>query len=153
MRIRKSLIAVALGLTLLLPVHASSNSSLPEFEQIRTQQAQIRVGVQSGTGIYKDMTSTDRDRLLQSQSVVLTTIEGKSSAADLTENQRIEVFNSLEQIEAIINKAEDDRVVCQKTTTVGSNRKTRVCATVAEMRAARERARDELDRSSIQTTR
>lgn len=151
MRMQKPFLAVVLSLSLFAPaVFASADTKMMEFEAIRAQQAEIRAGVQARTGIYKDLSANDRALLLNQQSNVLTTIDGKKSAADLTELQRVSVFNSLEQIEAIINRAEDERVVCQKVTQTGSNRKTRVCRTVAQMREDRERARKTLENRNVQ---
>jgi hypothetical protein len=152
MRIQKSLYAVVLSLTLFAPAaFAATDPNLMEFEAIRAQQAEIRAGVESRTGIYKDLSSSDREQLLDKQRFVLATIDGKQSASDLNPQQKDSVFNSLEQIEAIINRAEDDRLVCQQVKQTGSNRKTRVCRTVAQMREDRERAERDMQNHGTRT--
>lgn len=42
---------------------------------------------------------------------------------------------------------DDDKMVCTRERTIGSNRLTRVCRTEAQIRAERERAREDLQRN------
>jgi hypothetical protein len=151
MRVKAFLFACVLS-ALAIP-SAFAADRLPEFEAIRTQQAEIRTGVAARTGRYKDMPESTRGQLLSKQAQVLQAIDNKSSAAELTQDQAIEVFNALEWIEAAINQADDDRLVCERRKTLGSNRKERVCKTVAQMREERERAREELGQPSSQMIR
>ena len=124
-----------------------------QFDDIRSQQLEIRTGVEARSGRYKDMDSKTREELLRRQSVVLSTIEGKEVPDDLSADQRTQVFNDLEWIEAAINRAKDEALICEYRKTIGSNRKTRVCATAGQMREERERAREELDRTDPQMRR
>lgn len=131
---------------------ANENNAL-QFDDIRSQQAEIQAGVVARTGRYKDMDNKTRDELLRRQLMVLSAIEGKEIPADLNAEQRTQVFNDLEWIEAAINRTEDERLVCEYRKTIGSTRKQRVCRTAAQMREDRERAREELDRSDVQMRR
>ena len=152
MKIKSVWTGVVLGLAFVAPA-ALAESAQPEFEAIRAQQAEIRQGVESRTGRYKDMPANDRSQLLASQARALGILEGKQGVGDLTEDQRLQAFNALEHIEALVNKAEDERMVCEQRTTLGSNRKTRFCMTVQARREARERARDELSTQQTQNLR
>lgn len=120
---------------------------------ITAQQKQIHDDVIAQRGRYKDMPASTRSELLSKQAEVLAMIEGKSSSSDLSQEQQVQVFNRLEWIEAAINNAEDERMVCKREKTIGSTRITRVCRTVAQEREAREAARDELDRADVQNRR
>lgn len=113
---------------------------------ITTQQEQIRDDVLAGRGRYKDMPQATRDELLQRQSELLRMLEGKVSADDLTETQRMQAFNTLEWIEAAINRTEDERMICRREKTVGSNMPKRVCKTAAQIRDEEEAARRAGDR-------
>ena len=124
-----------------------------QFDDIRTQQAEIQAGVIARTGRYKDMDSKTRDELLRRQGVVLKTIEGKEIPTDLDAEQRTQVFNDLEWIEAAINRAEDEQLICEYRKTIGSNRKSRVCRSAAQMREERERSKMEMDRAQAQGNR
>ena len=105
---------------------------------ITSQQAEIRTGVQAGTGRYKDMPTRTKEELLSRQAAVLTIVDGKTSSDELSEEERLLVFNDLEWIEAAINNADSDRMVCTREKTLGSNRMQRVCKTMAQIEAERE---------------
>jgi hypothetical protein len=61
----------------------------------------------------------------------------------------MDVFNRLEEIRALVEKAEDSRVVCEYKKKVGTHMKARVCQTVAERRREREQAVDIMNQRAI----
>lgn len=144
MNCRKLVAAMALCLAVWVPSAFAETSSLA-LDAVRSQQAQIRAGVQSGTGIYKQLSADDRTVLLSQQTVVLGVMGDSKAVEELSEAQRIELFNGLELIEALINKAEDERMVCEYRAVIGSNRKQRDCKTVAQRREQREATRNRID--------
>ena len=148
MGIRTFAAVVALVLSALAPSLSAAPAVLA-LDAVRTQQAEIRIGVESRTGIYKQLSESDRDLLLREQTQLLRIIDDKRTADDLELPQRIAVFNSLEQIEALVNKAEDERMVCEYTKKIGSQRKTRVCRTVAQLREHREMIRSQIDSHGV----
>lgn len=115
-----------------------------QLEEVITQQQQIRSDVMTKNGRYAKMPETKREELLSKQSQLLKMFEGKQSADELTTDQRMQAFNTLEWIEATINNEDDNRMVCTRERTIGSNRVTRVCRTPEQVREARERARDQM---------
>ncbi len=112
--------------------------------EIKAQQQEIRAGVMAGTGRYKDMPETTKDELLAQQGRLLRMIEGKQDPSELTDDQRVEAFNILEAIEATINHAEDDQMVCVREKRTGSLQVVRVCRTQRDIREARDRARRQM---------
>lgn len=121
---------------------AAANQNKPlAIAAITSQQAEIRSGVQAGTGRYKDMPSKTKSELLTRQAEVLEIVDGKQSAEELNEEERLLVFNNLEWIEAAINDAEAERMVCTREKTLGSNRSQRVCKTMRQLEQEREYAR------------
>ena len=110
---------------------------------------QIRDDVMTQKGRYKDMSPDKRVELLSKQAALLTMLEGKKTAADLTAEQQMQAFNTLEWIEAAINNADDERMVCRREKPLGSTRTTRVCRTAAQEREAQERAREEMEPQSL----
>ena len=150
MRIQKSFVALILGMALAASSSFVFASNKPlAFDAVRSQQAEIRTGVETRSGRYKDLSVGTRGELLSKQAQMLRVIEGKQSSAELSESQATEVFNTLEWIEAVVNKAEDERMVCERRTVLGSNRKERVCKTAAQIRIEREAARDQVDSRGI----
>ncbi len=105
---------------------------------ILAQQREIREHAVSRTGRYRDMKDGDRQALLSEQDKVLALLEGKARSTELSTPEQLQLFNSLERISAIVNQAEDDRMVCRRERTTGSHRVQNVCRTVAQMRAEQE---------------
>lgn len=133
---------------------AAANRNKPlAIAAITSQQAEIRAGVQAGTGRYKEMSGKTKEELLSRQADVLAIVDGKASADELSEEERLQVFNHLEWIEAAINNAEDERMVCSRQKTLGSNRTQRVCKTMRQIEAEREHAREHVDNKDLQMTR
>jgi hypothetical protein len=128
---------------------ASVDRSVLLIDDIRTQQAEIRDDVEARKAPYDDLSTSDRNELLQKQSRMLHMLEGKQSTNDLNEQQRTEVFNTLEWIASIANNSADERMVCERRAVLGSNRKERVCKTAAQWRQERDAARDIMDSGSI----
>lgn len=147
MRLTRSLAATFLGAVLFtatLSVSAEATQPL-KLDAIRAQQAEIREGVTNRTGRYRGLDEHKRNELLRKQDFVLRAIEGKQTADELPEDTWIEVFNSLEWIEAAINNADGERMICTKMRPTGSNMPTRVCKTAEQMRIEREFARKKRD--------
>lgn len=136
---------LVLGLAFGPGAFASTERSAQLIDDIRTQQAQIRSDVESRTGPYKEWSDAQRHELLAKQQRMLHTLEGKRSTDDLTEQQKIDVFNTLEWIESVTNDAEDDRMVCERRPILGSHRMERVCKTEAQWAREREAARRALE--------
>lgn len=152
MRLKAEVLVLCSLLFMAANVNASPRGPL-KLDEVRQQQTEIRADATARTGLYKDMPAATRDELFTKQNMVLSIIEGKDLASDLNESDKMKVFNALEWIEAAINKAEDERVVCERRAQIGTNRKERVCRTVAQIRADREAAQRDMMRSEINTDR
>lgn len=134
MQLRTVLLASIIAMAAAAP--ASGNEApAPDVSKILQQQAAIRADVMARSGRYKDLPEDKRNTLLNHQQVVTSRLGGVQTTAQLNEHDRIAVFNALEAIEAIVNKAEDDRMICKRHKPVGSNRPQTVCRTVAQLRA------------------
>lgn len=150
MSMKKAMMALMLGGLLAAPLaFASVDRNVLQVESIRSQQAEIRSGVEARTGRYKDLSADTRSQLLNKQGEVLRLLDGKQSTDDLNEAQKTEVFNALEWIEAAINQTDDERMVCERRPILGSTRKERVCKTVAQMRQERDSARNRMDARGV----
>jgi hypothetical protein len=132
---------------LALPVFATgtSDSSPQSVAGLLGQQHEIRKQVLEQTGRFKDMPAIKRDAILAQQNKLFRLLEGKSSTDDLNPDQQTEVFNALQTIASNIDNKEDERIVCTRTKTTGTHQVTRVCKSVAQMRADQENARNQLN--------
>ena len=127
-------------------VFAAVDPQAVTIRDILTQQTQLRTEISSGKGAFKRLSRQDRDTLLQKQHEAMTLLQGVSTVEELRPEQRVIVFNNLEEIKAAVTKAEDDRMVCEYSRQVGSNMRKSVCLTAREWREHRDRSRDTLNR-------
>ncbi len=136
----------AFVLAVLAVLTAASAQAHPNLEAaaIRSQQQQIRADAEARTGRYKDMPDAKRNDLFRRQGQVEGLLGNVQSTTELDETRRIQLFNNLEAISAIINAAEDERMICERTKLVGTNRPTTVCKTEAQRRHEREAGQREM---------
>jgi hypothetical protein len=147
--LRTVVLTIALAMAGTLPA-ASANEIHPNMDAkaILAQQRQIRAEVEQRSGRYKEMPAAERETLLREQDKVFSLLRDRSAITDLPESERIVVFNSLESISAIVNREPDEKLVCERTRKVGSNRTETVCMTAAERAARREAASKMADRNA-----
>lgn len=135
------LAALVCGLGL-APAYANPGQQVlveTDAAKIVSQQTEIQRDVLARRGGYRDMAESERARLLQLQQGVISSLDGRARTTDLPAAAQVSLFNDLEAISALINKAEDERMICERTRPIGSNRPVSVCKTVAERREERER--------------
>ncbi|BDU15340.1 hypothetical protein [Lysobacter auxotrophicus] len=135
---RQFVFTLVLAIAAAMPAIANETHPNLDAAAILDQQRQIRVEVEQRSGRYKDMPSAERTTLLREQDKVFTLLRDRSAITDLPEADRIVVFNSLESISAIVNRAPEEKLVCERTRKIGSNRTETVCMTASERRARRE---------------
>ena len=124
-----------------------------DAKAILRQQQDIRAEANTGKGRYKDMKPETRQELFSRQDQVVRLIGDAARTTDLPETEQVALVNALESIEAILNDAEDERLVCERVQRVGSHRTQTFCQTVADRRieqALSERQIDERDQQCVQ---
>jgi len=97
-------------------------------------------------GRFSRIEPEERDRVEAALGRMALELEGKASLAELDDEARVRVYNLQEQVNAILLKRDDERVVCEYRKQIGSNRKQAFCETVGERLARREGNRDAMDR-------
>lgn len=117
-----------------------------DAKAILAQQQEIRAEVASGEGRFEKMAQDDKDRLAVHQAVVQRLLADVTHTTELSAAQQLDVLNALEAISALLNKAEDERLVCERVKKTGSHMSTTVCMTVAERRVRREQEQDAISR-------
>lgn len=137
---------IALLVAVLLSVATVTAAELQPFKvsDVMAQQQQIRSEVQARKGRYADMPSNKRDEIIRTQDRLFLLLQDKETSSDLNADQHMRAFAALETIEALVNNQDDERLVCTREKTLGSNRVTRVCRTKAQMEAEREFARQQM---------
>lgn len=131
------------------PVGASTESPVPPaVRDIVTQQSHLRAMVVAGRGPFKDLDASEREALLKSQTRVLELLDGRASIDELRVDERLELFNHLQSVKAAVNRAEDDRQICERARVVGSNRFRLLCMNAGEYRRYKRTARESLTSTS-----
>jgi hypothetical protein len=153
MRISKSLAMMALALILAVSAPATFASKVLDLNTVRAQQMEIRDGLMARTGRYASLPVDTRTTILSKQASLLKLLEDKQTADELSEPQRLEVFNTLEWIEAAINNEDGEQLICRREKTIGSTRVTRVCRTAADEARMKEEARRRMLEGSIDGSR
>jgi hypothetical protein len=85
----------------------------------------------------------------KAQDEVSSIVDGKDTLDQLSIDEKVRIENALELIDAKVvdtRAASDDQDVCWRERASGTHLKVTRCGTRAEMREAREDARDHLDR-------
>ena len=98
------------------------------------------VGERAAKGDFKDLSRADREELEQAQARIRATVAGKQRMPELDEAQRLAVFNDHQRVVALLDKADESRVICEQVKRVGSHRHSVECRSVAERRRDREAA-------------
>jgi len=135
-------LAVCLGAALMMsaPVVFAQTSSL-RVATVVTEQTQLRVELEAGSGRAAGISATRRADLLARQQELLDMLDGKKTARELTPQQQLFARETLALIEAAVEDDDEERMVCRHEKTLGSNMVERTCRTVAQMRIDQERAR------------
>lgn len=138
------LLALLIGLASVGTAQAIDKTVGIDAGSILTQQRQIHDEAMARKGRYKDMNDAKRNELLANQNTVFDLLNGKTHSNDLADADRVRLFNALEAIEATVNNARDEQMVCEFVKRIGTNRRERMCKTVGQREREREAAEREL---------
>ncbi|MFS8063573.1 MAG: hypothetical protein ACMG5Z_03195 [Luteimonas sp.] len=135
-------LALALGVSLALSTGATfaQESVQPQsVSEILQFQHALRSKLDAPSGEYSRFDEGQVARMKQAQDNVFRMLSGVNSLEDLSENQKVEVSNSLDQVKAILLANESNRLICFREKKTGTNLLTKRCETYADREA---RARD-----------
>ncbi len=140
------LFSAALIAASLLPFSAFAKdaieiSSTPS--EIRAAQADLRKAIERKSGSYSHFTDAERKSIFAKQDELNALVDGKSTIDELGPDGKIAVANALEAVNALVNRAEDNRLICERVKPLGSNRPQNKCMTVGERRRLRDNAQRE----------
>ncbi|GAA4857812.1 hypothetical protein GCM10023332_06990 [Luteimonas vadosa] len=112
-----------------------------DARQILREQRQIQEQVEDPLGKYSRFSPEATARLNAVQARIFNLLGGASTVDHLDKNQKVALFNALQEVQAILADNEDDRLVCTRGHKLGSTIKETRCATVAQRRELRDGAR------------
>ena len=143
----------AVCLSMLLPLVAWSAEPLSAedgLQLIQEQQQEMRSDIDAGRA--DGLTKRQVNAIRKAQVEVFAVTEGKSRLDQLTVEEQVRVENALERINAEVQNtrsARDGQNVCWRERVSGTKVNVTRCGTEAEMREAREGARDYLERPKV----
>lgn len=109
-------------------------------DQIRASQSAQRQAIERKSANYSHFTDAERKAIFAKQDEVSTLIQGKTTIDELSPNDKIALANGLEAVRALVARAEDGRLICERIKPLGSNRPQNKCMSVGERRRLREAA-------------
>jgi hypothetical protein len=121
-----------------------------KLDLILAQQQDIKRDLDAGK--TDGMTTRQINAIRKSQTEVFAVTEGKTSLDQLSMGEKVRLENALERINAEVKNTRagrDGKQVCWRERMTGTNTKVTRCGTEAEMREAREGARDFLERPKV----
>lgn len=147
--------ACVLALALAAPFAASAQDDPAppppqKLETILAQQQALKRDLDAGKA--EGLSTRQVNVIRKAQVDVFAATEGKTSLDELSMDEKVRLENALERINAEVKNTRaghDGKQVCWRERTSGTNTKVTRCGTEAEMREAREGARDFLERPKV----
>ena len=121
---------------------AASFGPPPNAREILREQRAIQAETEGVTGAYSRLNPAAKERLTHAQGKVFRLLDGKSTVEHLNELQKVELFNALQEVQAILDDNEKDRLICKRERKVGTAIRETRCATVAQREELEKGARE-----------
>lgn len=118
----------------------AGNGSSKRVADIVSHQTQIRAAVKAERDGWDNIAADKRQELLGKQDQLMQLIDGKQTLDELAPADQSTAVQTIEWIDALAAKADDERQVCTRERATGTNRPTTVCRSVGDMRRQREQA-------------
>ncbi|MDI9238610.1 hypothetical protein QLQ15_06735 [Lysobacter sp. LF1] len=145
---RKLLLAAVLA-GVLIPLSASANDAFDVGEVI-SKQERVRRDAETGARGFSELTPDKRKEFMQRQSALLESLRGRTYA-ELDAQQRTQAAGEIAWLDGVVSEAADERLVCERLRTPGSNRVTRSCMSVRQLRERQEAASKQMRPPEITT--
>lgn len=123
------------------PAAMASFGTSQDVRQSLREQRQIQEQVEDPLGKYSRFKPEASAKLIAAPDRIFRLLGGANTTDHLGKNEKVELFNALEKVRAIIDDNEEDRLVCTRGHKVGTTIKQTRCATVAQRRHLRDGAR------------
>ena len=126
-------LALALCLSLAAfatPVFADSAKEavvIKDVPKFLDYQRDVRADMK--TTKFKHVDNASKSQLFQAQDELFALLKGKQSVDQLSEEERLKVYNAQQTVAAVLTDAELDRPICKREKRLGSNRLMTVCET------------------------
>jgi hypothetical protein len=102
--------------------------------QILQMQHELRAKLENPSGPYAHYSESDLHKMESAQDRIFTMLNGVTSMNQLSEVQKTDLSNDLDQVKATLLAHEDNRLICHVEPKIGSHLTERRCETVAQRR-------------------
>ncbi|MDE2256660.1 MAG: hypothetical protein KGK05_02735 [Xanthomonadaceae bacterium] len=130
--------------------HAAPAAAKPlvaqTLDSFKQDAARIRKDMLPG-GKYGYISATDKSHVEARLTDMQNLLTAHANASDMTQTDKVALFNAQEQINGILDHNDNDRLVCEHVMPVGSHIPVTICHTYAELMARRERTQHDLERN------
>ncbi|WP_159016829.1 hypothetical protein [Cognatiluteimonas profundi] len=128
---------------------ASGDQGATTVPEILQMQHALRTKLESPTGEYSRFDEASVRKMEAAQDQVFHMLSGVTSLDQLSEQQKVDLSNALDQVKATLLAQEDKRVICHIERKIGTNLTSRRCETVAQREADTAEARRMMDHNEI----
>ncbi|MGH8091782.1 MAG: hypothetical protein ACREO6_10055, partial [Rudaea sp.] len=115
------------------------------LDSFNRDAARVRQQMQSG-GQYGYISATDKSRVEARLADMQNLLTAHANASDMSQQDKISLFNAQEEINGILDHNDNNRLVCEHVAPVGSHRPITTCHTYAEIMRQRENTLHDLER-------
>ena len=112
-------------------------------QSLRAAQDALKRDLAAKKGEYAHLSDDEKRTILRKQEAIYALIDGRESFDGLHEDDKRRLANAVEEVRALVAKAEDDRMICERVKVLGSNRPQNKCISVGERRRLREQAQQQ----------
>lgn len=147
---RKQALVISILFALVASAFASPEQPKPVFgEKVAPTDfpeliTMIREEIQP-RGRWEYVPDSERPTLETQLKVMENLLEGHVSIDELSNDEKLQLINAQEHVNAILTQHDGRRLICERMTPTGSHRPKNVCVTLAQRRQATEDSRRFLD--------
>ncbi|MDR7097812.1 uncharacterized protein YqeY [Lysobacter niabensis] len=99
-------------------------------DKVRDEQVMLMSNLQDRKGAFKNLDESKRSVLVEQHHRLMALLEGKHAPDELSGEARGEVATLLEVMENAVEELGQERTMCTRVKTIGSNKAELVCKTV-----------------------
>jgi hypothetical protein len=112
-------------------------------EGLRTAQDALKRDLVAKKSDYSHLSEAEKQAILRKQDAIYAFIDGRTTFDGLSDDDKRRLANAVEEVRAMVAKAEDSRMICERVRVIGSNRPENKCMTAGERRRIREKAKQD----------
>ena len=124
-----------------LALAADAEISLPTIPELRQQLATVKQELPNKRGV----SASDKTQVANAIERIESTLGDATLYSSLSQAQQTAIVNDFGLVEGVYHNRGDQRMVCERSRTIGSNRLQTTCKTAAQWEAIRVRSRQDLD--------